>query len=122
VIFRSSVVRRGYGHFFVEHTRGHHKDVATPEDPASARLGENIKFLALREVPGAWRRAWASETERLHRSGEREGGLPGGRGTRRRRRTGRQRSIVVTGVVTGVVAGVVTGVVTGPASGACFGQ
>jgi alkane 1-monooxygenase len=61
------VVRRGYGHFFVEHTRGHHKDVATPEDPASARLGENIYVFALRELPGAWRRAWASERERLAR-------------------------------------------------------
>ena len=56
-----------------------------------------------RKLPGAWRRAWASETERLHRSSEREGGLPGGRGTRRRRDTGRQRSIVVAGAVTGVV-------------------
>ena len=61
----------GYGHFFVEHNRGHHKDVATPEDPASARLGENIYAFALRELPGAWRRAWASEAERLARKGTR---------------------------------------------------
>ncbi len=27
----------GYGHFYVEHNRGHHVRVATPEDPASAR-------------------------------------------------------------------------------------
>ena len=27
-----------YGHFFVEHNRGHHVRVATPEDPASSRL------------------------------------------------------------------------------------
>ena len=27
-----------YGHFHVEHNRGHHRRVATPEDPASARL------------------------------------------------------------------------------------
>jgi len=59
----------GYGHFFVEHNRGHHKDVATPEDPASARLGENIYVFALRELPGACRRAWTSEAERLTRKG-----------------------------------------------------
>lgn len=59
----------GYGHFFVEHTRGHHRDVATPEDPASARMGENIYRFALREVPGACRRAWRSEAERLARRG-----------------------------------------------------
>lgn len=61
----------GYGHFFVEHNRGHHKDVATPEDPASARLGENIYGFALRELPGACRRAWTSEAERLKRRGKR---------------------------------------------------
>jgi alkane 1-monooxygenase len=61
----------GYGHFFVEHNRGHHRDVATPEDPASARLGENIYAFALRELPGACRRAWRSEAERLARRGKR---------------------------------------------------
>src|SRR6202000_520808 len=30
-----------YGHFFVEHNRGHHVRVATAEDPASARFGES---------------------------------------------------------------------------------
>ena len=32
----------GYGHFYVEHNRGHHVRVATPEDPASSRLGESF--------------------------------------------------------------------------------
>jgi alkane 1-monooxygenase len=31
-----------YGHFTIEHNRGHHRDVATPQDPASSRLGESI--------------------------------------------------------------------------------
>ena len=31
-----------YGHFTVEHNRGHHRDVATPADPASSRIGESI--------------------------------------------------------------------------------
>jgi alkane 1-monooxygenase len=60
----------GYGHFYIEHNRGHHKDVATPEDPASSRLGENIYGFALRELPGAARRAWRSEAERLARRGK----------------------------------------------------
>ncbi|MEK8107343.1 fatty acid desaturase [Micromonospora sp. M12] len=29
----------GYGHFYVEHNRGHHVRVATRDDPASSRLG-----------------------------------------------------------------------------------
>lgn len=60
----------GYGHFLTEHNKGHHKDVATPEDPASARMGESIYRFALREVPGAWRRAWDTEKVRLQRQGK----------------------------------------------------
>ncbi len=58
-----------YGHFWIEHSRGHHRDVSTPEDPASARMGENIYKFALREVPGAFNRAWAIEKDRLERRG-----------------------------------------------------
>lgn len=59
-----------YGHFTIEHNRGHHRDVATPEDSASARMGESIYRFALREVPGAIRRAWTFERERLNRRGK----------------------------------------------------
>jgi len=58
-----------YGHFWIEHNRGHHRDVSTPGDPASARMGESIYRFAIREVPGAFKRAWAIETERLERRG-----------------------------------------------------
>jgi alkane 1-monooxygenase len=54
-----------YGHFSVEHNRGHHKDVSTPADPASARMGESIYKFARREIPGAFRRAWQIEQQRL---------------------------------------------------------
>lgn len=59
------LVPTGYGHFHVEHNRGHHRDVATPEDPASSRLGESIYAFLLREMPGALRRAWRLECERM---------------------------------------------------------
>lgn len=55
----------GYGHFSVEHNRGHHKDVSTPADPASSRMGESIYRFARREIPGAFQRAWQVEKERL---------------------------------------------------------
>jgi len=48
-----------YGHFVIEHNRGHHTQVATPEDPATSRMGETIYRFALREMPGALRRGWA---------------------------------------------------------------
>lgn len=60
----------GYGHFFIEHNRGHHRDVATPADPASSRMGESIYRFVLREMPGAARRAWQLETARLHQRGQ----------------------------------------------------
>ncbi len=54
-----------YGHFSIEHNRGHHRHVSTPEDPASARMGESIYRFVLREMPGAFLRAWQLESERL---------------------------------------------------------
>lgn len=59
-----------YGHFCIEHNRGHHRDVATCEDPASSRMGESIYRFVLREIPGAFLRGWAAETERLDRLGK----------------------------------------------------
>ena len=41
-----------YGHFYIEHNRGHHVRVATPEDPASSRLGENLYRFWIRTVTG----------------------------------------------------------------------
>jgi alkane 1-monooxygenase len=58
-----------YGHFTVEHGRGHHRWVSTPEDHASARMGESIYRFALRELPGGIRRAWRLERERLAHEG-----------------------------------------------------
>jgi alkane 1-monooxygenase len=60
----------GYGHFSIEHNRGHHRHVATPEDPASSKMGETIYRFAFRELPGAYFRAWDLETERLERQGK----------------------------------------------------
>ena len=54
-----------YGHFTIDHNRGHHRDVATPEDPSSARMGESIYKFALRDFAGAFMRAWSFESERL---------------------------------------------------------
>jgi alkane 1-monooxygenase len=56
-----------YGHFSIEHNAGHHAQVATPEDSASARFGESIYRFSLREIPGGIRRGWRLEAERLAR-------------------------------------------------------
>lgn len=60
-----------YGHFSAEHNAGHHAEVATPEDTASARFGESIYKFSRREIPGGLRRGWRLEGRRLRRSGRR---------------------------------------------------
>lgn len=56
-----------YQHFFIEHNRGHHKHVATPLDPATARKGEIVYTFWLRSLWGSYRSAWHLEKERLER-------------------------------------------------------
>jgi alkane 1-monooxygenase len=66
-----ALAQTGYGHFFIEHNRGHHVRVATPEDPASARLGESFWEFLPRTVVGSLRSAWRLERVRLDRLGKR---------------------------------------------------
>jgi len=56
-----------YMHFYIEHNRGHHVYVATPEDPATARKGENFYRFWVRSVFGSYLHAWALERESLKR-------------------------------------------------------
>lgn len=64
---RVALAVTGYGHFCIEHNLGHHRDVATPVDPASSRMGESIYQFMLREIPGAAKRGWHEETKRLQK-------------------------------------------------------
>lgn len=59
----------GYAHFCIEHNRGHHSMVATPEDAASAKLGESIYQFALREIPHVLVHGWRLERTRLEKKG-----------------------------------------------------
>jgi alkane 1-monooxygenase len=67
---RVALAQTGYGHFFIEHNRGHHVKVATPEDPASSRLGESFWAFLPRTVIGSTRSAWGIEATRLDRLGK----------------------------------------------------
>ncbi|NJM26630.1 MAG: alkane 1-monooxygenase [Bacteroidia bacterium] len=60
-----------YMHFYIEHNKGHHVAVATPEDPATARRNENFYAFWVRSVFLGYRHAWQLETERLIRNGMR---------------------------------------------------
>ncbi len=56
-----------YGHFYIEHNRGHHVRVATPEDPASSRFGESFYEFWPRTVGGSLKSAWHLEKKRYAR-------------------------------------------------------
>ena len=59
-----------YMHFFIEHNRGHHLHVGTPEDPATSRKGENVYFFWIRSVVYSYIGAWKLEAKRLKRLNE----------------------------------------------------
>lgn len=58
-----------YMHFFIEHNRGHHKNVSTPVDPASARLNEPLYVFWFRSIFGSYFSAIHLEKLRLERLG-----------------------------------------------------
>ncbi|MFE1595906.1 alkane 1-monooxygenase [Nocardia sp. NPDC058705] len=69
LLSKIALAQSGYGHFFVEHNRGHHARVATPDDPASARLGESVWEFLPRSVIGGFLSALRLEHARLQRQG-----------------------------------------------------
>lgn len=56
-----------YMHFFIEHNRGHHVQVATPEDPATAKKNENFYSFWVRSVFDGYKHAWQIEKVSLQR-------------------------------------------------------
>jgi len=58
-----------YPHFCIEHVEGHHCNVGTPGDPATARAGESLYHFYPRAIVGSLASAWRLEAERLKRAG-----------------------------------------------------
>lgn len=59
----------GYHGFKVEHLRGHHVHVATPDDASSARMGQTVWGFVPQALWRNTRRAWQLEAQRLARLG-----------------------------------------------------
>jgi alkane 1-monooxygenase len=59
-----------YMHFIIEHNRGHHRRVSTPEDPSSARKGEILYAFWFRSVTQAYLSAWKLERGMLQKKGK----------------------------------------------------
>nr|AKB95182.1 alkane-1-monooxygenase [uncultured bacterium] len=58
-----------YMHFFIEHNRGHHRNVGTPDDPATARKGEWLHTFLIRSTLYSYLSAWKIELAMLRRKG-----------------------------------------------------
>ena len=47
-----------YMHFYLEHNFGHHKNVATPEDPATSKLNQSVYHFWITSVFNQYLNAW----------------------------------------------------------------
>ena len=56
---KAALVSSLYVHFFIEHNRGHHRRVATAEDPASSQRGQTVYGFWLSSMVGGFRSAWS---------------------------------------------------------------
>jgi alkane 1-monooxygenase len=54
-----------YSHFLLEHSNGHHRNIATPLDTATARRNENFYIFALRSALGGVRNTFRREVDRV---------------------------------------------------------
>ncbi len=59
-----------YMHFYIEHNRGHHKNVSTPDDPASARYGQTVFGFWLKSIVYSYVSAWRLEFDRMEKIGQ----------------------------------------------------
>ena len=64
-----------YMHFYIEHNKGHHKNVATPEDPSSARFGEPVYTFWFRTIFYSYLSAWKIANQEMEKKGKRKWGL-----------------------------------------------
>lgn len=69
IIAKALLVSVGYGHFVVEHVRGHHVRVGMPDDPATAPRGMSVYRFIVRSVLGSFLHAWRLEAMRLQHEG-----------------------------------------------------
>jgi hypothetical protein len=64
-----------YSHFLNEHVDGHHRNVGTPLDPATAKKGENVYFCILKSYFGSHVTTWNREVRRIERKYGKEASL-----------------------------------------------
>ncbi len=66
---KASLLTSLYMHFFIEHNKGHHKNVATPDDPSSARYNEPVYLFYFRTIVFSYLSAWKIANADLEKKG-----------------------------------------------------
>ena len=68
--FLARVILSGtlYTHWSIEHVTGHHRFVATPEDPATAKYNQSFYSFWFQTVFGAFQSAWKFEQKKAKRN------------------------------------------------------
>jgi alkane 1-monooxygenase len=54
-----------YMHFYIEHNKGHHKHVATPDDPSSAKLNQHLYAFWIQTLIGTYKSAWKIDAKEM---------------------------------------------------------
>lgn len=70
VLAKALLLTSLYMHFFTEHNKGHHKRVATPEDPSSARYGEPVYTFYFRTIIFSYISAWHIANDEVRKKGK----------------------------------------------------
>jgi alkane 1-monooxygenase len=65
-----SLLTSMYTHFFIEHNKGHHKNVATPNDPSSARYNEWVYLFYFRTIIFTYISAWHIANDEVKKKGK----------------------------------------------------
>ena len=60
-----------YMHFFIEHNKGHHKHVATPHDPSTAKYNQTVYAFWIQTLIGTYLSAWKIANEEVEKKGKR---------------------------------------------------
>ncbi len=59
-----------YMHFFIEHNKGHHTHVSTPEDPSTAKYQQSVYAFFFQTIPGTYLSAWRIMNQDLAKKGK----------------------------------------------------
>ena len=57
-------------HFYIDHNQGHHKHVATPGDPSSAKLNQSLYAFWPQTLIGTYMSAWHIAAKALEKKGK----------------------------------------------------